>query len=221
MPWRLSSWVLVPHPPFFMGKPGWVRSSAWIWLFSSTQRTTAYSGGCRDRSTTFSSLSWKCGSWLSVKVRTRLQAMGGPDLLHKRRIRPQVPSQGVGRPVSGAGRCRLGRRLQNARGERLAHLGGPPPARRILDEAGQALGRDAMPPKAHGLPTGVQGGGTVLVVVALGRQQGHRGAEHALRRRPPSAGRAPAASVAGVRARSTEGRGDAQGDVLLWRRIHV
>ena len=29
------------HRPFFMGKPGWVRSSAWIWLFSSTLRTTA------------------------------------------------------------------------------------------------------------------------------------------------------------------------------------
>jgi hypothetical protein len=63
--------VLVPHRPFFMGKLGWVRSRAWIWLFSSTQRTTACSGGCRDRPTTSSSLSWKCGSWLNVKVRTR------------------------------------------------------------------------------------------------------------------------------------------------------
>jgi hypothetical protein len=22
--------------PFFIGRPGWVRSSAWIWLFSSS-----------------------------------------------------------------------------------------------------------------------------------------------------------------------------------------
>jgi hypothetical protein len=31
----------VPARPGFIGKPGWVRSSAWIWLFSSTERTTA------------------------------------------------------------------------------------------------------------------------------------------------------------------------------------
>ena len=30
-----------------MGSMGWVRSRAWIWLFSSTQSTTALSGGLR------------------------------------------------------------------------------------------------------------------------------------------------------------------------------
>lgn len=35
------SWVMVPARPFFIGKPGCVRSSAWIWLFSSTDRTMA------------------------------------------------------------------------------------------------------------------------------------------------------------------------------------
>jgi len=54
-----------------MGKPGWVRSSAWIWLFSSPLSTTACSGGCSYRPPTSSSLSWKCGSWLSLKARTR------------------------------------------------------------------------------------------------------------------------------------------------------
>jgi hypothetical protein len=29
------------------GKPGWVRSSAWIWLFSSMDSTSAFSGGSR------------------------------------------------------------------------------------------------------------------------------------------------------------------------------
>ena len=28
-----------------IGRPGWVRSSAWIWLFSSTESTTACAGG--------------------------------------------------------------------------------------------------------------------------------------------------------------------------------
>jgi hypothetical protein len=36
---------LVPARPGFIGKPGWVRSRAWIWLFSSTDRTMAWSGG--------------------------------------------------------------------------------------------------------------------------------------------------------------------------------
>ena len=29
------------------GRPGWVRSSAWIWLFSSIDKTTAFAGGSR------------------------------------------------------------------------------------------------------------------------------------------------------------------------------
>ena len=94
------------------------------------------------------------------------QTISRPDPLHERRIRPQVPSPGAGRPVGGARRCRLGRRLQHARDQRLARLGGTPAAWRILGEAGQALGRDAVPPPAHGVPTRVQGDGTVLVVVA-------------------------------------------------------
>ena len=31
--------------PFLIGRPGWVRSSAWIWLFSSTESTMAWAGG--------------------------------------------------------------------------------------------------------------------------------------------------------------------------------
>jgi hypothetical protein len=34
-----------PAPPRFIGRPGWVRSRAWIWLFSSTDKTMAWSGG--------------------------------------------------------------------------------------------------------------------------------------------------------------------------------
>ena len=33
--------------PFLSGKPGCVRSRAWIWLFSSTESTKAFSGGLR------------------------------------------------------------------------------------------------------------------------------------------------------------------------------
>ena len=36
VPLRLWLWVIVVQRPFFSGKPGWVPSSAWIWLFWST-----------------------------------------------------------------------------------------------------------------------------------------------------------------------------------------
>jgi hypothetical protein len=38
-----AAWAVVEprQRPFFIGKPGWVRSSAWIWLFSSIDSTTA------------------------------------------------------------------------------------------------------------------------------------------------------------------------------------
>ena len=97
-----------------------------------------------------------------------LQAMGGPDPLHERGIRPQILGQGAGRPVGGTGRCDLRRRRQNACDERLAGLGGPPTAGRILGDAEESLGGETLPPEAHGLPTRAQGGGHVLVSVALG-----------------------------------------------------
>ena len=40
--------IVVRHgaePSFFRAGPGWVRSSAWIWLFSSTDSTMAWAGG--------------------------------------------------------------------------------------------------------------------------------------------------------------------------------
>jgi hypothetical protein len=39
---------MVPARPSFIGSPGWVRSRAWIWLFSSTESTTACAGGRRS-----------------------------------------------------------------------------------------------------------------------------------------------------------------------------
>jgi hypothetical protein len=89
--------------------------------------------------------------------------------------------------VCGRRRGDLRRGLQNASDERLARLGGPSTAGRILGEPGEALGNNAVPPEAHCLPTCVQGRGNVLIRVALGRQQGNLGAKHQPRRRPSSA----------------------------------
>ena len=61
----------MPARPFFIGSDGWVRSSAWIWLFSSMHNTTAFSGGFRYSPTTSTSLSSNRLSLDSSKVSTR------------------------------------------------------------------------------------------------------------------------------------------------------
>src|ERR1041385_1564324 len=62
---------MVPQRPFLIGSPGCVRSSAWIWLFSSAQSTIACSGGLRYSPTIASSFSANSGSLLTLKVRDK------------------------------------------------------------------------------------------------------------------------------------------------------
>jgi hypothetical protein len=54
-----------------MGSIGWLRSSAWTWLFSSTHKTRAWSGGSRYSPTTSRSFSMNQGSVDSLKLRVR------------------------------------------------------------------------------------------------------------------------------------------------------
>ena len=57
--------------PGIIGSTGADRSRAWIWDFSSTQSTSAFSGGSRYSPTTSRTLSMNCGSLLILKVSTR------------------------------------------------------------------------------------------------------------------------------------------------------
>lgn len=57
--------------PGIMGSTGAERSRAWIWDFSSTQSTSALSGGSRYNPTTSRTLSTNCGSLLILNVSTR------------------------------------------------------------------------------------------------------------------------------------------------------
>jgi len=50
---------------------GWVRSSAWIWLFSSTHNTIAFSGGSRYSPTMSRTLLTNSESVESLKVSCR------------------------------------------------------------------------------------------------------------------------------------------------------
>ena len=79
VPLRLSSWVIVPALPGFIGSEGWVRSSAWIWLFSSMHKTTAFSGGFRYSPTTSTSFSSKRLSFESLNISTRCGFRPRPD----------------------------------------------------------------------------------------------------------------------------------------------
>jgi hypothetical protein len=67
----------VPQRPFFSGRPGWVRSSAWIWLgagqrasLSSIDSTTAWAGGSTYNPTMSSTLAAKLGSVETLQRRT-------------------------------------------------------------------------------------------------------------------------------------------------------
>jgi hypothetical protein len=59
-----------------IGSPGWVRSSAWIWLFSSSESTTAWAD--------ISQLGGKAGIARALEgaQRVRLQFMRTPEALH-------------------------------------------------------------------------------------------------------------------------------------------
>ena len=72
VPWRL---IIVRHGAaaslLHAADPGCVRSSAWIWLFSSIERTTACAGGSTYRPTMSVILAANSGSCDRLKVRTR------------------------------------------------------------------------------------------------------------------------------------------------------
>src|SRR5579875_1508541 len=87
-----------------MGRLGWVRLSAWIWLFSSTHSTTEPSRGLRYKSTTSASFSSERLSLDSSKVSTRcgVDLAGVPYLLDRRLGEPRVLGHRAHRPVRGA-----------------------------------------------------------------------------------------------------------------------
>ena len=71
--------------PGIIGSTGWDRSSAWIWLFSSTHSTTAFSGGLWYSPTTSTTFSTKNGSVDSLKESCRRGLRS-----NLRQIRPMV-----------------------------------------------------------------------------------------------------------------------------------
>ena len=88
-----------------------VRSSAWIWVFSSTHSTTAASGGFRYSPTMSRTLSMNCGSGdsLNESVQMRLQPERTPDSAHRRLGHPRRVRHRTRRPMRRIRRCLLQR----------------------------------------------------------------------------------------------------------------
>ena len=84
VPCRLSSCVMVWQRPGLIGNPGWVRSSAWIWLFSSIDSTAAWAGGVDIEPDDISQLGGKAriARALEGAQPMRLQFVRPPDALH-------------------------------------------------------------------------------------------------------------------------------------------
>src|SRR6185312_12395823 len=76
---------MVPARPFFIGRPGWLRSSAWIWLFSSTDSTSALAGGLRVKADDIDQLGGEVGVARQFEAfdPMRLQPVCLPDPLHR------------------------------------------------------------------------------------------------------------------------------------------
>src|SRR6266852_7827751 len=86
---------MVWQRPGLIGSPGWVRSSAWIWLFSSSERTTACAGGSTHgagpragaEADNVGEFGGKAGIARALEggQAMRLQVVRAPDALHRTR----------------------------------------------------------------------------------------------------------------------------------------
>ena len=139
------------------GRIGAVRSSAWIWDFSSTHSTTAFSGGSRYSPTTSRTLASSSGSVENLNVSARhgcrphlRQILATVTLLI-----PSSAGQQPRRPVRHPEPVR--RRLQRRRHDRGLIDHPRPPGLRPILQAADALGRvPALPrrsPSACDTPT--------------------------------------------------------------------
>ena len=118
----------------------------------------------------------------------RCEPMGFPDAMDQGRVGAEVLGQRAERPVGRGARRGLRGGLHNASGQGLPGLRRTPPARSVLDNARQSVGREALPPQTHRLATGAHGGGNVPIFLPVSGQQHNRGPEHQASGRPPASG---------------------------------
>src|ERR1700687_4953461 len=96
---------MVPQRPGLSGRPGCVRSSAWIWLFSSIDSTTACARGSRrlDHQMTdaspghAASIMMKALNWAYDRASTSIPTLGTAEDLAKSHLarRPVSPEKAI------------------------------------------------------------------------------------------------------------------------------
>ncbi len=134
-----------------MGRTGWVRFRAWIWLFSSTHSTSAWSGGFRYRPTMSQTFSTKNGSVESLKLRVRC---GWSAKAWNRRCCVRFgDATGAGRfpdsPLRTGGGLPRQRALQQS-GDLLILDGARTSGAQLVIQAGQPMLNKTLAPFAHG-----------------------------------------------------------------------
>lgn len=191
---------------FFKGSPGWVRSRAWIWLFSSAQKTRALSGGLRVEPDHVRQLLDELGIAADLERAglMRLEPMRVPDPMDGFRADADHGGQGTGRPVRGRWR-------QEGRGEGYDPLDGgrrdarwATSARSVLFNASQPLLDEPAAPAPDAFAISLQRDGNVFVQEALGSVEHDLGTQH-----QASGGSTPSSSAGqGLTFRVGELKGD-------------
>ena len=100
-----------------MGSPGWVRSSAWIWLFSSIESTIAWSGRVDVEADHVPDLvrEGRIARQLELSEAVRSEAVSPPDLLYRGNgARDRLGHRPAG-PMGGLVRRRLERQGDDPR----------------------------------------------------------------------------------------------------------
>ena len=135
---------MVPHLPGLSGRPGWVRSSAWIWLFSSMETHHRVRGRVHVEADDVIELGGEVGIVGSLEGAdpVRLELVGLPDALD----RAQRKAHGLGHGAAGPMGDAAGRLAQGELPPRMATLAsdtGGMPGGRVLSR-----NRPSMPSSA-------------------------------------------------------------------------
>ena len=154
VPCRLSSCVIVAQPPFFMGKRGWVRSRAWIWLFSIDRQHHGVVWRIDVKADDVVDLrrEMRIVGQLEVAAPVRLPTVPAPDALYRTDADAACLGHEGGRPMRSARRRIAQRGSDHACLDLVRKRRDPQRPRLVTQPARDPLGHDALlPPPDRGL----------------------------------------------------------------------
>src|SRR6516162_8068845 len=140
---------MVPARPFFIGRPGWVRSRAWIWLFSSMDRTTRRRIDVEADDVAQLVDEFRIGGELELTDAVGLKSVGAPDALHRTDADADRLRHGGAGPVGRLAGRGLHRQSDDAFGDRGIELRNPRAPRLVAQKALEAFRRETLLPAPH------------------------------------------------------------------------